>query len=111
MATAIEPVPLVAASTNTVLKMQVMQLAAGLDRGQSYNPTSSEAYSGRMSVMDGLLKELIAASPPLPTSLSELDGEWELVFTSVAHGIFRSSPFFLAFSVNFLRAIPGMNER
>jgi len=99
-----EPVPLVAASTNTVLKMQIMQLAAGLDRGQSYNPTSSDAYSGRMAVMDGLLKELIAASPPMPTSLSELDGEWELVFTSVAHGIFRSSPFFLAIREAYSRA-------
>ena len=108
-ATAAEPVPLVAASTNTVLKMQIMQLAAGLDRGQSYNPTSSDAYSGRMAVMDGLLKELIAASPPMPTSLSELDGEWELVFTSVAHGIFRSSPFFLAIREAYSRA--GVPEK
>ena len=33
---------------------------------------------------------------PLPTSLEEISGEWELVFTTVPHGIFRSSPFFLA---------------
>ena len=49
-----------------------------------------------MTIMGSLLQELIAASPPLPTSLSDLDGEWELSFTDVAHGIFRSSPFFLA---------------
>ena len=28
--------------------------------------------------------------------LSELEGEWELVLSTVPHGIFRSSPFFLA---------------
>merc|ERR1719247_1851112 len=57
-----------------------------------------------MDIMGGLLKELVAASPPLPTSLSELDGEWELIFTSVAHGIFRSSPFFLAIQEAYSRA-------
>ena len=36
-------------------------------------------------------------------ALSELDGEWELVFTSVAHGIFRSSPFFLAIREAYAR--------
>jgi|EP00908_Phaeocystis_cordata_P017609 hypothetical protein len=86
-----------------VCVLQVMQLAAALDRGQSYNPTSSDAYSQRMDIMCGLLKELVAASPPLPTSLSELDGEWELVFTTVAHGIFRSSPFFLAIREAYAR--------
>jgi len=93
-----------AASLNTELKMQIMQLSAALDRGQTYNPTSSEAYAERMEVMDGLLKRLIAASPQLPTNLSELDGEWELIFTSVAHGIFRSSPFFLAIQEAYTRA-------
>jgi len=103
-AVAAEQAPLVAASINTELKMRVMQLAASLDRGQSYNPTSSDAYSGRMAIMEQLLQDLIAASPPLPTSLSELDGEWELIFTSVAHGIFRSSPFFLAIREAYSRA-------
>ena len=49
-----------------------------------------------MTITTSVLRELIASSPPLPISLSALDGEWELVFTNVAHGIFRSSPFFLA---------------
>lgn len=49
-----------------------------------------------MDIATDLVAQLIAASPPLPTSLDALDGEWELVFTDVAHGIFRSSPFFLA---------------
>ena len=54
--------------------------------------------------MDGMIEELIAASPPLPTELSALDGEWELAFTNVAHGIFRSSPFFLAIEDAYTRA-------
>eukprot|EP00324_Dicrateria_rotunda_P000738 CAMPEP_0206156422 /NCGR_PEP_ID=MMETSP1474-20131121/2978_1 /ASSEMBLY_ACC=CAM_ASM_001110 /TAXON_ID=97495 /ORGANISM="Imantonia sp., Strain RCC918" /LENGTH=286 /DNA_ID=CAMNT_0053555505 /DNA_START=32 /DNA_END=892 /DNA_ORIENTATION=+ len=85
-----------AIATSTELKMQVLQLAAALDRGQSYNPTSSDAYAGRMGIMNSLLEELIAQTPPLPTRLEDIAGEWELVFTNVKHGIFRSSPFFLA---------------
>lgn len=84
------------AGLNTDLKLQLLSLSANLDRGQSYNPTSSDAYKQRMDIATSITRELIAASPPLPTSLDELDGEWELVFTNVAHGIFRSSPFFLA---------------
>lgn len=94
-ATAAAP-PAVSASINTDLKLKLLSLAANLDRGQSYNPTSSEAYKERMETATGIVQELAAASPPLPTSLEALDGEWELVFTDVAHGIFRSSPFFLA---------------
>lgn len=87
---------MVATAVNTELKLQILQLAAALDRGQSYNPTSSDAYEERMAIMTRKLEELIAASPPLPTTLDDLAGEWELVFTNVKHGIFRSSPFFLA---------------
>mmetsp|Transcript_24672 Transcript_24672/g.48001 ORF Transcript_24672/g.48001 Transcript_24672/m.48001 type:complete len:227 (+) Transcript_24672:2-682(+) len=54
--------------------------------------------------MDGVFRQLIEKSPPLPESLEELDGEWELIFTSVAHGIFRSSPFFLAIQAAYTRA-------
>ena len=87
---------LVSANVNTELKLSLLSLAANLDRGQSYNPTSSDAYKERMATATKLVEALAAASPPLPTSLDALDGEWELVFTDVAHGIFRSSPFFLA---------------
>ena len=55
------------------------------------------------------LEELIANSPPLPTSLDELAGEWELVFTNVKHGIFRSSPFFLAIQEAYASA--GVPEK
>jgi len=107
MAVAAEPLGqpvFTAVQTNADLKMRVMQLGASLDRGQSYNPTSSDAYAQRMEIMEDLLRELIGASPPLPTELSDLDGEWELIFTSVAHGIFRSSPFFLAIQAAYARA-------
>ena len=43
--TVVEPyAPFVASSKDTVsaLKSQVLQLAASLDRGQAYNPTSGE---------------------------------------------------------------------
>ena len=88
-----------AADTNTEVKMRLLTLAAALDRGQSYNPTSSDAYSERMATMTATIEELVANTPALPTELSALDGEWELIFTNVAHGIFRSSPFFLAIEV------------
>lgn len=78
------------------LKAQILQLGASLDRGQAYNPTSGEYYKDRMDLAVSKVKELITVSPPLPTSLDAMDGEWELVYSSVAHGIFRSSPFFLA---------------
>lgn len=44
------------------------------------------------------IEDLAATATPtsIPTSLSDFDGEWELVLTTVPHGIFRSSPFFLA---------------
>eukprot|EP00316_Scyphosphaera_apsteinii_P002225 CAMPEP_0119341630 /NCGR_PEP_ID=MMETSP1333-20130426/102874_1 /TAXON_ID=418940 /ORGANISM="Scyphosphaera apsteinii, Strain RCC1455" /LENGTH=306 /DNA_ID=CAMNT_0007353657 /DNA_START=46 /DNA_END=966 /DNA_ORIENTATION=+ len=96
--------PLSAVDVNTEKKLKILQLAAALDRGQSFNPTSSDAYSERMSIMETWLRELIAASPPLPTTLGELEGEWELIFTSVRHGIFRSSPFFLAIQEAYMRA-------
>lgn len=96
---------------NTELKMQILSLAANLDRGQSYNPTSSDAYKQRMDIATDLVRKLIELSPPLPTSLEELEGEWELVFTNVAHGIFRSSPFFLAIQEAYAKADPPAPEK
>jgi hypothetical protein len=57
-----------------------------------------------MGIATDIIEELVAASPPLPSALEELDGEWELVFSDVAHGIFRSSPFFLAIQEAYSRA-------
>jgi len=108
-ATAVAEPVFTSAATNTEMKMRVLTLAASLDRGQSYNPTSSDAYAERMEITSACLRELIAASPPLPTSLEALDGEWELIFTNVRHGIFRSSPFFLAIQEAYANA--GVPEK
>ena len=108
--TVVAPV-LTQTGVNTELKMKILISAAALDRGQSYNPTSSDAYRERMDITTSLMRELIAASPPLPTNLAALDGEWELVFTNVAHGIFRSSPFFLAIQEAYANAgVPDKAE-
>ena len=71
---------LTSAGVNTELKLSLLSLAANLDRGQSYNPTSSDAYEERMDTATKLVEALVAASPPLPTSLDALDGEWAALF-------------------------------
>ena len=80
------------------LKTQILQLGAALDRGQSYNPTSGDYYSSSMETARSKIQSLIGLAGPenVPKSLNDIEGEWELVFTTVKHGIFRSSPFFLA---------------
>uniref|UniRef100_A0A0G4H2E8 Plastid lipid-associated protein/fibrillin conserved domain-containing protein n=1 Tax=Chromera velia CCMP2878 TaxID=1169474 RepID=A0A0G4H2E8_9ALVE len=80
------------------LKNEILQLGAALDRGQAYNPTSGQYYKERMDIAREKVAGLVALSKDLPTDLGDerLAGEWELVWTSVPHGIFRSSPFFLA---------------
>lgn len=79
------------------LKQDVLQLGAALDRGQSYNPTAGSYYEDKMRFARQKVEALIAANTSaLPKSLADINGEWELVFSSVPHGIFRSSPFFLA---------------
>ena len=81
------------------LKTQILQLGAALDRGQSYNPTSGDYYASSMDVARQKIQSLIAladAETNVPKTLDDISGEWELVFTTVKHGIFRSSPFFLA---------------
>lgn len=81
------------------LKTQILQLGAALDRGQSYNPTSGEYYAQSMDTARSKIQSLISLADDeknVPKSLDDIAGEWELVFTTVKHGIFRSSPFFLA---------------
>lgn len=81
------------------LKIQILQLGAALDRGQAYNPTSGEYYGGTMDIAREKIRSLISRSDPnknIPRTLEDISGEWELVLTTVKHGIFRSSPFFLA---------------
>ena len=86
------------------LKYDILQLSAALDRGQSFNPTSGTQYSEKMAYAKEKIKDLISKSASLPKSLQEIDGEWELVFSSVPHGIFRSSPFFLAIQEAYSKA-------
>jgi hypothetical protein len=85
---------------NTIpsLKFQILQLGASLDRGQSYNPTSGDYYADRMLIAKQKIKDLILTKPQqnTPVNLQQLHGEWELILSTVPHGIFRSSPFFLA---------------
>jgi hypothetical protein len=90
------------------VKAQLLQLGAALDRGQAYNPTSGEQYAETMEVARTKIQQLLditaAATNPtasLPTSLADFDGEWELVLSTVPHGIFRSSPFFLAIQESY----------
>jgi hypothetical protein len=84
------------------LKAQLLQLGAALDRGQAYNPTSGEYYQETMEVARQKIQQLVEQAPPsLPTSLQDMQGEWELILTTVPHGIFRSSPFFLAIQESY----------
>ena len=83
------------------LKAQILQLGAALDRGQAYNPTSGDYYSGTMDVARGKIQKFLKDFAtdefvPKKGDLDSISGEWELVLTTVKHGIFRSSPFFLA---------------
>ena len=90
--------------TTDQLKAQVLQLGAALDRGQAYNPTSGAYYSGVMLAAKKKIQELVSRADPevnIPKSLEDIQGEWELVLTTVPHGIFRSSPFFLAIQEAF----------
>lgn len=78
-------------------KAAILQVGAALDRGQSYNPTSGEYYADRMEVAKSLVQDFVTNNPSnVPRTLDDIEGEWELVFSTVKHGIFRSSPFFLA---------------
>lgn len=86
------------------LKAQVLQLGAALDRGQAYNPTSGNYYSGTMAVARRKIEALVECADPevnVPRTLADIEGEWELVLTTVPHGLFRSSPFFLAVQYAF----------
>lgn len=84
------PIPL------ETLKAQILQLGCTLDRGQAYNPTSGSYYKDTMEQAKNKIQQLVTKYPKPPKNMQEIEGEWELVLTTVSHGIFRSSPFFLA---------------
>merc|ERR1711957_1056542 len=61
-------------------------------------------YSGTMAVARRKIEALVACADPevnVPKTLADIEGEWELVLTTVPHGLFRSSPFFLAVQESF----------
>jgi hypothetical protein len=92
--------------TDDQLKAQILQLGATLDRGQAYNPTSGQYYRDNIDIARYKIEQLCGMRR-LPTSMQELEGEWELVLSTVPHGIFRSSPFFLAIQESYEYAIKG----
>lgn len=119
----------IAAKPNNViekLKVQLLQLGAALDRGQAYNPTSGDYYRENMNVARDKIEQLldqastiiqddeegniqqrnkedtqIISTNTVPKTLRDLEGEWELILSTVPHGIFRSSPFFLAIQESY----------
>ncbi|KAL3930603.1 MAG: hypothetical protein SGBAC_011693 [Bacillariaceae sp.] len=90
-------------SSEQQTKTQILQLGAALDRGQAYNPTSGDYYKETMDVARSKIEELLEESSDdkIPTKLEDMEGEWELVLSTVPHGIFRSSPFFLAIQESY----------
>lgn len=66
-------------------KAQVLQLGAALDRGQSYNPTSGGYYEETMKIARSKIESLVemAGERNLPTKLEDMEGEWELVLSTV----------------------------
>ena len=74
------------------VKAQVLQLGAALDRGQAYNPTSGAYYEDSMKAATRKIEELIGMGDDstVPSTLEQIEGEWELVLSTVPHGIFRS---------------------
>ena len=64
-----------------------------------------------MEVAKAKIQQFLDANPGKHArSMDDMTGEWELVLTTVKHGIFRSSPFFLAIQEAFSFAeVKGMS--
>ena len=83
-------------------KRDFLQLGAALDRGQAHNPTSGPYYEERLQAAKDRIQAFCEANTNnVPTSMDDIVGEWELVLSTVPHGIFRSSPFFLAIQESY----------
>lgn len=86
-------------SEESVLKARILQYGATLDRGQGYNPTSGQQYADRMAGAVSAIEALVKygqVNGKNRATMESIAGKWELVMSSVPHGIFRSSPFFVA---------------
>ena len=77
--------------TTDNIKMQILQLGAALDRGQVYNPTSGEQYKHNMDIARKKIELLISKRRPNSLRFQAMEGEWELVLSTVPHGIVSSS--------------------
>ena len=66
------------------LKAQILQLGAALDRGQAYNPTSGSYYEASMEIAKDRIRALVTNHPKPAMSISDMEGEWELVLTTGA---------------------------
>lgn len=64
------------------LKAQILQLGAALDRGQAYNPTSGRYYETSMETAKDRIQALVTNHPKPAMTLSDMEGEWELVLTT-----------------------------
>mmetsp|Transcript_39129 Transcript_39129/g.124548 ORF Transcript_39129/g.124548 Transcript_39129/m.124548 type:complete len:297 (-) Transcript_39129:472-1362(-) len=76
------------------LKSVVLQIAAATDRGQLGNPEVAAAYKPKKDLAREALDALIATQASTSFTDKDLDGEWEIVYTTAQ--LFRSSPFFMA---------------
>ena len=76
----------------TDLKSHIYQVAAATDRGQRMNSIIAPMYQDKLVEMKRLAEALAPQSNEI--TQSALEGEWELIYSSVE--LFRSSPFFLA---------------
>lgn len=84
------------APSRELLKSRILYFGATLDRGQGYNPTSGKQYAKEMEKAVAAIEDLISFGGKSGVTTEGLEGEWDLVLSSVPHGIFRSSPFFQA---------------
>lgn len=88
---------------NNLYVQHVFSAGATLDRGQLYNPTSGDYYSTNMNKANTIIEKLTSKQKDKTYNFKDLNGEWELIFSTVKHGIFRSSPFFLAIQEAYRR--------
>ena len=86
----------------------MLRVAALTDRGQRLNTLIAPAYQEKRDEMEDLLAQL--KTNPYTVSEANLQGEWELVYSSVE--LFRSSPFFLAIeeALNSSPGIPALGK-
>ena len=74
------------------IKKKIFEIAAITDRGQRLNKLIAPVYQEKLAEIEDCIRRLEVFNQQ--TSEELLNGEWELIFSTVE--LFRSSPFFLA---------------